>query len=376
MTIMADKKTISVANAIFTEKEAQAVYDVIKSGWVTQGARVAEFEERFAAYVGAKHAIAMCNGTVTMHAILCALNIGPGDEVIVPTLTYISSANVVLYNGATVVLCECDPVTYNVRVSDLEKVVTPRTKVIISVDMNGLPIDYDAILAFAKERGIVLFADSAESLGSVYKGKLVGSHALVHSFSFFGNKNITTGEGGMITTNDDHMASELRILRNQGQQERYNHTHLGYNYRMTELAAAVGLVQLESIASRLEGKSRVAKKYHELFAGSSLIKMPVIPSYVDQHSWYMFAPSFDPSVDRDNVVKILAENGIETRLSFPPVHIQPYYKNRFGYKAEDFPISLDAWSHLINLPISPNLPDADIEFVADTVLRAVVASQK
>jgi perosamine synthetase len=370
---MNSNKQIPVATAIFSDREAQAVYDVIKSGWVTQGAKVAEFEERFASYVGSKHAIAMCNGTVTMHAILSALGIGPGDEVIVPTLTYISTANVVLYQGAEVRLCECDPNTYNVRVSDLEKVVTERTKAIISVDMNGLPVDYDSIVAFAKKRNIALIADSAESLGAIYKGKKIGSQALVHSFSFFGNKNITTGEGGMVTTDDDFLASELRILRNQGQQGRYNHTHLGYNYRMTELSAAIGIIQLESIAQRIAGKKRVSEEYIKLLAGVEYITMPEVPNYVDQPSWYMFAPSFSDKINRDAVVTYLADKGIETRLSFPPVHIQPFYINKYGFDKDDFPISYNAWARLINLPISPNLPQEDIEFVV-TILKEAIAN--
>ena len=362
---------IPVATAVFTEEEADAVYEVVKSGWVTMGAKVAEFEQAFAAYVGAEHAIAMFNGTVTLHAILAALGIGPGDEVIVPTLTYISTANVVLYQGATLKLCECDPVTYNVRVEDVAKVVTPRTKAIITVDMNGLPIDYEPLVNYAASRGIAIVADSAESLGAVYRGAPIGSQALVHSFSFFGNKNITTGEGGMITTNDGALADELRILRNQGQQGRYNHTHLGFNYRMTEMQAAIGLVQLGSLTSRLAGKSRVVERYNDHFSGSDLIVPPHIPAYLDRHAWYMYAPSFAASVDRDAVVRTLDRVGIETRQSFPPVHIQPYYVERFGYHRDDFPVSLAAWSHLINLPISPNLPEEDIARVARETLAAV-----
>ena len=367
-------RKIPVASAIFGEAEAQAVAEVIRSGWVTQGPKVAAFEEAFARYVGAKHAIAMCNGTVTLHAILAALGIGPGDEVVVPTLTYIASANVVLYQGAELRLCECDPITYNVTVPDLEHVVTNRTKAIIAVDMNGLPIDYDEIVGFAKDRGIVLVADSAESLGALYKGRPVGGQAPAHSFSFFGNKNITTGEGGMVSTNDDRFAAELRILRNQGQQGRYNHTHLGFNYRMTELAAALGLVQLDGLATRLSGKERVVRRYTQHFGGSTSVSLPAIPAFVDRHAWYMYAPSFAAAVKRDAVVEALAIQGIETRLSFPPVHIQPYYVKRFGYAPADFPHSLKAWSRLINLPISPDLSDDDVDFVAKMTLKAVEAS--
>jgi perosamine synthetase len=334
---------------------------------VTQGAKVEEFEGQFAAYTGSKHAIAMCNGTVTLHSILSALEIGPGDEVIVPSLTYISSANVVLYQGAEIRLCECDPKTFNVRVSDLEKVVTDRTKAIITVDLNGLPIDYDAIVAFAKEKDITLIADSAESLGAIYKGETIGSQAFVHSFSFFGNKNLTTGEGGMITTNDSNLASKLRILRNQGQEGRYNHTHLGYNYRMTELSAAVGIAQLKSINERMAGKKRISNRYFELLSDTDGIEMPYVPNYVEQHSWYMFAPSFSDNIDRDKIVDYLTKKGIETRLSFPPIHIQPYYAKRFGYRKKDYPISYAAWSHLINLPISPNLSNKDSLYVIDSL---------
>lgn len=364
------QERIPVATAVFTDAEAKAVYDVLKSGWVTMGPKVAEFEQAFATYCGTRYAIAMFNGTVTLHAILAALGIGPGDEVVVPTLTYIATANVVLYQGAELRLCECDPRTYNVQVSNLAKVVTPRTKAIITVDMNGMPIDYDEISAFARERDIAVVADSAESLGAIYRGKPIGSQALVHSFSFYGNKNVTTGEGGMITTDDDRLADDLRVLRNQGQQGRYNHTHLGFNYRMTEMQAAIGVVQLRNLADRLAGKRRVVAGYDARFSGSDLISLPHIPSYVDQHGWYMYAPAFHPSVDRNAVVRDLDAAGIETRQSFPPVHIQPYYSERFHYSRDDFPVSIDAWSHLINLPISPDLSDRDISRVADATLAA------
>jgi len=362
-------RRIPVAAPVFTDDEARAVYEVMRSGWITMGSKVAEFEKDFAAFTGSKHAIAMSNGTATLHAALAALGVGPGDEVIVPTLTYISTANVVLYQGATLRLCECDPITYNVRVEDLEKVVSSHTKAIISVDMNGLPVDYEPIVKFAMDRKIALIADSAESLGAIYRGKAVGNQALVHSFSFFGNKNITTGEGGMLTTDDDDLATELRILRNQGQTSRYDHTHLGYNYRMTELQAAIGIVQLQSLHVRLKKKKHVVEVYTNHFKNSSLISLPVIPNYIDQHAWYMYAPAFKACIDRDAMVKALDEAGIETRCSFPPVHIQNYYKQRFGYVPHDYPVSLKAWSQLINLPISPSLTKEEVDYVATTTLK-------
>ena len=361
---------IPVASATFSEADARAAYDVVKSSWVTQGARVAEFEEAFAAAVGAQCAVAMCNGTVTLHALLAALDIGPGDEVVLPTLTYIATANAVLYQGATPVLCECAPETYNVTAEILESAITPRTRAIITVDMNGLPIDYDSVLSVAARRGVPVIADSAESLGAVYRGRPVGGQARAHSFSFFGNKNITTGEGGMVTTNDVWLAARLRILRNQGQEGRYNHTHLGFNYRMTEVAAAIGLVQLRRLPEIVAGKERVVAGYRQGFAPHApLIRLPVVPDAVDRHSWYMFAIAVDESVDRDAVVRDLEREGIETRLSFPPVHIQPYYVRRFGYTRNQLPISYRAWARLINLPIWPALSQVQTDRVVEATAR-------
>lgn len=357
---------IPVATAVFTEDEARAAYEVVRSGWVTMGERVKEFERAFATYVDARHAIAMCNGTVTLHAALAALGIGPGDEVILPTLTYISTANVVLYQGAIPVLCECDPETCNVTPSILERHITSRTRAIITVDMNGLPIDYDPIVALAARHDIPIIADSAESLAAIYRGRRVGSQALVHSFSFFGNKNITTGEGGMITTNDDRLADKLRILRNQGQEGRYRHTHLGFNYRMTDVAAAIGLVQLSRLEQTVEAKVAAAASYDALLAPHArLIEMLPVPDYVDRHSWYLYAVRVANDVDRDAVGRALDRERIETRVSFPPVHIQPYYVQRFGYAPDDFPISYATWRRLLDLPISPVIRPDQIRRVAE-----------
>ena len=233
--------------------------------------------------------------------------------------------------------------------------------------MNGLPINYGPIAEFAKKHGVHLIADSAESLGGKYQGQQIGTQALAHSFSFFGNKNITTGEGGMVTTNEDWLAEELRILRNQGQQGRYNHTHLGFNYRMTEMQAAIGIIQLAGLNERLNAKRRIVRQYNEYFSTTDLILPPHIPDNVD-HAWYMYPPSFDESVDRDQVVRLLAADNIETRTSFPPVHTQPYFQQRFSYKTDDYPVSMRAWQKLINLPISPCLKNLKLNVLPQQYL--------
>lgn len=358
-------KKISLASPIFTKQEEEAVQSVIKSGWVTMGKRVRKFEENFASHTKSKFAIAMFNGTVTLHAALIALGVKPGDEVIVPTLTYISTANVVLYLGAKLVLCECNPQTYNMELEDIQKVVTKKTKVIMTVDMNGMPVNYDEIIDYAKEKGIFVLGDSAESLGAIYKGSPIGSQGDLHSFSFFGNKNITTGEGGMLTTNNESLVKELRILRNQGQVSRYNHTKLGFNYRMTELQAAIGIVQLETLESRMLAKQKIVNTYNDYFSLCENIKIPFVPNYVTRHGWYMYTIEINEKISRDKIVDELTNEGIETRLSFPPVHTQPYYVQKFSYEKNDYPNSLKAWEKLINLPISPNLSEIDQEYVME-----------
>lgn len=357
---------IPIANTYIGEEEAQAVYDVVKSGWISMGKKVEAFEAMVCEYTGAKYAVAMNNGTSTLHAILIALGIGPGDEVIVPTLTYISSANVVLFQGSNLVLCESNPKTFNVDPQEIKKRVTARTKAFMTVDLKGMPVDYDAFAALSKETGIPFISDSAESLGAMYKGRKVGSHALAHSFSFFANKNITTGEGGMVTTNDEALYKKLLIIRNQGQEGRYNHTYLGHNYRLTDLQAAFGIEQLKRLDWLIGEKEKLAKRYTDAFLNSGCVEPPFLPEYVSRHSWYMYSVKVQAGI-RDTLVRELRAKNIDTRLSFPPVHIQPYYQKRFSYKPEDFPIALKASGEFLDIPIWVGLSLQQQGYIIDTI---------
>lgn len=362
---------IPVAQPTLGEAEAAAAYETVRGGWVSMGQRVQDFEERFASIVGARYAVAANNGTAALHMGLLAAGVKESDEVLVPDVTFISTPNVVIYERARPVLVECDPDTYNLSLDDAARRVTERTTAIIPVDMNGLPVDYDRVLAFAEEHDLAVIADSAESLGASYKGEPVGTQAHQHIFSFFPNKNLTTGEGGMVTTNDNELAKQLRVLRNQGQEGRYNHVALGYNYRMTDIQASIGLVQLDRTEFTVHDKQRIATRYDHAFSGHPLIRGPFIPDYVTQHSWYMYAVALDDSVSRDQVAQELASAGVETRLSFPPVHMQPYYQNQFGYKHQDYPISAQAWSQLLDIPIWPGLPEDQQDEVIDLLQIAV-----
>jgi len=341
---------IPITNINLNEEEAKAAYDVVKSGWVSMGKKVKEFENNFKKYVNAKNTIAVNNGTAALHACLVAVGVEPGDEVIVPSLTFISTANVVLYEKAKPVLVECDPKTYNVTAEEIEKNITKKTKAIIPVDMNGMPIDYDSILELAEKHSLPVILDSAESLGAEYKNKKVGGIAPIHCFSFYPNKNATTGEGGMITTNDSELAEKIRMIRTHGQDRRYHHVILGYNYRLTDIQAAIGIVQMKRLEWVLKKKENLAKIYNEVFENTKNIETPFVPAYVTRHAWYMYAICLKNG-NRDELVKKLQENGIEIRLSFPPIHTQPVYQKMFGFNDMSLPLTFNTWNKLINIPI-------------------------
>lgn len=357
---------IPIASPRIGEEEARAVYDVVKSGWISMGKKVQEFEAAACDYTGAKHAVAMNNGTSTLHAILGALGIGPGDEVIIPSLTYISSANVVLFLGATPVFCENDPLTFNATPDQVRVKITDKTKAFMAVDMKGLPVDYDAFIDLSEETGLPFIADSAESYGAIYKGRKVGSQALAHSFSFFANKNITTGEGGMVTTNDTALCEKLQIIRNQGQEGRYNHTWLGNNFRMTDVLAAIGIEQLKRIDTLLEEKVVIAARYTEEFEQYPNVRPPFVPTYVDRPSWYMYSITVDAD-RRDPLIAHLTAQEIDTRLSFPPVHIQSYYVKQFGYHPDDFPLARTAFETFLDIPIWADMGDENQKHVIDQI---------
>lgn len=367
---------IPIACPTIGEEEADAVARQIRSGWISMGKKVQELEADICAYTGAKHAITMSNGTATLHAALLAMDVGPGDEVVVPTLSYISSANAVIYCGAKPVFCEADPATFNSTAEMIEAAITEKTKAVMPVDLKGQPADFDAINAMAARKGVAVLADSAESFGAIYKGTKVGTQSAAHSFSFFANKNLTMGEGGCITTNDDAIAEHCRVIRNQGQSERYVHTHIGHNYRLTDISAAFGIEQLKRVEKIMTLKSKVAAYYSEALSGEVLITIPEVPGFCDRPSWYMYCLMLDPSVDRDKVVALMAEQNVDSRLSFPPIHLQPVYREQFGYKEGDFPVSEAIYDQFIDIPCFADMSRAQMERVAEVVKASIQAAQR
>ena len=362
---------IPVSNTFIGNEEAMKVYETINGGWISMGKKVLKFEEKFAQFVDSKYAIAVNSGTAALHLALIAFGINNKDEVLVPDITFASTAKVVLYENAIPVVVECDPKTYNINLDDAKKRITKKTKAIISVDMNGMPVDYDKVSKFAKENNLSFISDSAESLGAIYKGKLVGSIAPIHTFSFFPNKNLTTGEGGMITLNDKKKYEYIKKLRSMGQLERYNHIYLGYNYRMTDIAAVIGLEQLKKVKKNISAKQKLAEKYDKAFKNFSYLKTPFIPSYVTQHAWYSYTISLKDKSLRNILREKLMKKGIETRLSFPPLHGQPFMINHLGKRNKFLPISQNAWEKLINIPLWRNLSNTEQSYVIKNIEETI-----
>ena len=363
-------KKIPVANPDITSKEVNAVRKTIASGWITMGKKVEDFENKVCRYLKVKNAIAMNNGTSALDAVLTALNIKAGDEIIVPSLTYISTANVVEYKNAKLILCDSDENTFNTNYEFIKKKLSKRTKLIIATDMKGMPLDYGGLKKIQKIHRTPIIIDSAETFSAMYKKKYVGSQFLAHTFSFFANKTLTTGEGGMIVTKDNKLAKKLKIIRNQGQDRRYNHIVLGNNFRMTDLSASIGIEQLKKIKKNIVKKNKIAKIYNEAFKNNPLIQTPYLPSFVTQHSWYNYCIKV-PAKVRDGLIEYLRKNNIETRVSFPPVHIQPYYKKKFGYKNNDYPNAYMTYKMMIDIPIWPGLKKNQAKHVAKKILDFV-----
>ncbi len=367
---------IPIAMPYIGDEEADAVYQQIKSGWITMGERVKEFERLVCDYTGAKHAIAFNTGTGTLHACLLAAGVKPGDEVLVPANSYISSANAIVYCNAIPVFVEENPLTFNVEADAFEAKITPKTKAIMCVDLKGLSIDYDAMMAMAARHNLKVIADSAESFGGSYKGKSIGAQADAHSFSLFANKGITSGEGGLVTTNDDQINEVVRIVRNQGQTDRYYHTMVGHNYRMTDVTAAFAIPQLNRVNWVISEKSKIAAAYQVGFKEHPWIETPFIPEYVTQHSWYIYSLRLAEHIDRDKVLVLMREAGVDWRISFPLIPLQPIYREMYGYKEGDFPKSEKIHQSFVDIPCWVGMTAAQIQHVIDVVKRSVEAAAR
>ncbi len=377
-----EKRNIYIALPSTGEDEWLATRGPIESGWLTQGPKVAEFEKIFAEKHQVKHAIAVTSCTTGLHLALVALGIGPGDEVIVPSFTWVATANVVLYCGATPVFCDVDPATNNLNIEDACRRVTDKTKAIIPVHLFGLCADIDALRARLPKR-VAIVEDAACAAGAAYKGRPAGGLGDLACFSFHPRKSVTTGEGGMVTTNRDDLAESVNMLRNHGasiSEEQRHHgprpyilpdfNLLGYNYRMTDLQGAVGIVQLGKLERFINERARWAAWYREQLADIGWLTCPDEPKY-GKHAWQAFVTYVDPDkapMPRNEIMDALQQNGISTRPGTHAIHMLGYYRERFGFKPEDFPGARDCDQNTMAIPLHNRMDAEDYRYVVD-VLR-------
>lgn len=361
-----ENKFIPVYKPSLGGKEKDYVLECIETTWISSKGRFVElFENGFAGYIGARHAVGVPNGTIALHLCMLALGIGPGDEVIVPTLTYISSANSVTYTGARPVFADSRESDWQIDPHDVAKRITPATKAIMAVHLYGGACDMKALYAIASEHSLFLIEDCAEAIGTYYEGKHVGVFGDIAAFSFFGNKTITTGEGGMVTTNDETLYERAIRFRGQGlaKHREYWHEVIGYNYRMTNICAAIGLAQLERVEDILRRKREIAHRYQRRLEGLPLV-MQSEPENV-RHSYWMVSILVENHEDRDKLRSHLAEKGIETRPFFYPIHAMPMYDSRF----QRFPVAESLSRRGINLPSWPDLGLDTVDFICDQIIE-------
>lgn len=349
--------------------ERKYLLECLDSTWISsKGQFIRDFETAFAAYTGTAHAISVCNGTVALHLALLALGIGPGDEVIVPSFTYVASANAISYVGAKVVFADSRPDTWQVDVDHVESLIGPRTRCVMAVHLYGGAADVNRLRALCEARGIFLVEDSAEAFGTRVGGIHAGTFGDIGTFSFFGNKTLTTGEGGMVVCNDDALARRIRHLRSQGvsPDREYWHDVIGYNYRMTNLCAAIGLAQLERADAILQAKAHLAQRYREALALVPLSFQQIAPGETPSY-WMITAVVHDASL-RDVARTELARVGIETRPSFPPVHTMPMYA---GPDHAALPVATDLAERGISFPSWHGLPITEITLIKSELSRVL-----
>jgi dTDP-4-amino-4,6-dideoxygalactose transaminase len=352
---------ISIAKPQLGDEEKSAVLEVLDSGMIAQGPRVKSFEEAFAAMCGVKHAVATTSGTTALHVALLAAGIGKGDEVITSPFTFIASANSILYAGARPVFIDIDPTTFNLDPQLIEAAITSKTKAILPVHLFGLSCEMDPIMAIARKHGLVVIEDACQSHGAVYKGKRVGSFG-VGTFSFYPTKNMTSAEGGMITMDEDGIDEKCRVIRQHGMRRRYYHDELGFNFRMTDIHAAIGLEQLKKLESKNNQRRANASFLSAHLKG---VVIPTIPAGCE-HVYHQYTVRV-PDGKRDALRVYLQENGVGSEVYYPvPIHQQSFYVGELGYKGS-FPEAERAANEVLSLPVHPALSQMDLETIVGNV---------
>lgn len=356
------------------EREHELVGEVLRSGRLSLGPTIDRFEEAFAEAVGAPYAAAVSSGTAGLHLVCVAAGLGPGDEVVTSPYSFVASANCAIYEGATPVFADIDRRTLNLDPAAVEAAVTERTRAVVAVDIYGYPCELDELRAVCDRRGLILVEDACEALGARYKGRPVGSHGPSAVFAFYPNKQITTGEGGIVTTHSEQVWRLLRSLRNQGRADAggwLEHARLGFNYRLDDVRAAIGLGQLEKLDEILSLRSAVAARYGELLGDIEGLELPCEDDADHERSWFVYVVTLPAGTDRESVIAALEERGIQTARYLPCIHLQPYMQERFGFRVGLCPTAEELSARTLALPFHARLEEDDQAFVAEALAAAL-----
>ncbi len=368
------ERVIPLSGPYLDEREEELVLEVMRSGRLSLGPTINRFEELFAERVGAPYAAAVSSGTAGLHLLCHVAGLGPGDEVITSPYSFAASANCFLYEGATPVFADVDAHTLNLDLDAVAAAITERTRAIVAVDIYGYPCELDELRALADDHGLVLIEDSCEALGATYRGATIGSHGPSCVFAFYPNKQMTTGEGGMITTHSEQEWRLLKSLRNQGRADDggwLDHARLGFNYRLDDVRAAMGIGQLEKLDEILARRASVAARYGELLSRVSGVETPIADDANHTRSWFVYVVKLDEGVDRERVLASLERDGVQTARYLPCIHLQSYMRERFGFAEGLCPVAEDASRRTFALPFHTALDPDDQDRVVESLAAAL-----
>lgn len=385
-----NEQIIPFHSADIGEQEAQAAVDVIRSGWITMGPKTIEFEQKFAAYVGAKHAVAVSSCTAGLHLSLDAIGLKQGDEVLVPTTTFTATAEVVAYFKAKPVLVDVDAESLCMDPADAERRITKQTRAVIPVHYAGQPCEIDAIQDIANRHGLRVIEDAAHSLPASYHGARIGAISELTAFSFYATKTLTTGEGGMVTTDNDDLATRMRMMRLHGigrdAWKRYSAEgswyyevlDSGFKYNLTDIQSAIGIVQLAKCDSMTAARAQIAARYSERLGKERALQVPTVGPHRES-AWHLYVLRLnlkEISITRSGMIEKLKERGIGTSVHFIPLHMHPYYRDAYGYLPDDFPVAGEQYQRYLSLPIFPEMTSAQVDYVIGSILGIVSAAAR
>jgi perosamine synthetase len=367
---------IPLARPVVGDREVELVERVLRSGQLSLGPMVGEFERRWAERIGCRQAVACSSGTAGLHCCLHALGLGPGDEVVTSSFSFVASANAVLFTGATPVFAEVDPLTFNMDPTAVEAAITPRTRAILIVDIFGYPAEVPSLVDIARRRGLGVVEDACQTIDGYYDGRKLGTFGHPAVYGFYANKQLTTAEGGIVLTDDEDLALTLRSLVNQGRSDDgawLVHSRLGFNYRLSDVHCAIGIAQLERLDDMLAARARVAGWYQARLANLE----GVTPMYEgrQRRSWFVYAPRLEPDLDRDRVIRDLDGMGVSAKPYLPSIHLQPYYREAHGHRPGELPVTEAISASTVALPFFPEMTEDQVERVS-AALAGAIARQR